>query len=377
MKKNIQHILIIAFIIRVTLLIINNYFFILPQGDGDALVVEKRAFLYADSINLDYGLIFSKGDHFLAYLGSFIYRFTGRVPILFGLLMVFLGTIVVKKIYIASLLLWNNQSLAIKVAWLAALFPQFCLHSALTLRETPINLLLTLVVISFIKYWKYSQNKHLFWFIFYIIFTTLFHTGILFTLIGFLIFTLINSNNFQGRKSKFSHKIVILFVITCSILFINYWSLGLNKIGGSFENVTSHFETMEGMTTRGAWSYPNWMRITNGVNDFWKVPIRYITFLFSPLIPFLIKTPIHIIGLIDAFLYVLLFKSIYRNRKLILKIPVTKGILVMSIVLTLVFSLGVSNVGTAIRHRAKITPLFLILFIPKLNTIKSSKNHQA
>ncbi|MBT8318068.1 MAG: hypothetical protein HKP59_10630 [Lutibacter sp.] len=375
MKNKITHILIIAFILRLLLLLINNYVTILPQGDGDAIVMERNAFRFANSNDLNFSLIFSQGHYFLSYLGSLLYAIIGREPFIFGLIMVILGTLVVKKIYVASLLLWNNNKLAIKVAWFAALFPQFCLHSALILRETPINLFLILATISFIKYWKHANIKQLVWFVFYIIVATLFHSGVIFIFLGFLLFSIIGKKQNQRGKNKYLRKFLVPVIIVGSIIIVNYWGLGLNKFGGSFENISDQFNKMENFRSMGNSSYPSWMRITGGISDLWKIPIRYFAFLFSPLIPFLVKTPTHLIGLIDGFLYLLLFYRMNKNRRIINFNSAAKAILIMSLFLTLVFSLGVTNVGTAIRHRAKIAPMFLILFLPKNSTFNNNPNY--
>ncbi|WP_456376719.1 hypothetical protein [Lutibacter sp.] len=370
MKKNIKHILLIAFIIRFVLLFINNFIFVLPQGDGDAIIIEFYAFKFSNITNLDYGLVFSQGHFFLAYLGSLLYSVIGREPFIFGLLMVVLGTIVVDKVYTASFLLWNNKDVAIKVTWFTALFPQLCLHSALILRETPVNLFLILAIISFIKYWKYSQNKELIWFVFYIVIAALFHSGVLFAFLGILILSLTSS-----KQNKFRNRFLLPLVIIISVIFINYWGLGLQKFGGSIENITDQFQARESMQTMGNSAYPSWMLISGGLSEFWKLPIRYIAFLFSPLVPFMVKNPKHIIGLFDGVLYLLLFYNIYKNRRLIKSNSAARGILIMSLFLILVFSLGVSNVGTAIRHRAKIVPMLLILYLPKRSYLNGNKTY--
>jgi hypothetical protein len=204
---------------------------------------------------------------------------------------------------------------------------------------------------------------------------TLFHSGVIFIFLGFLLFSIIRKKQNQRGKNKYLIKFLVPIIIVGSIIIVNYWGLGLNKFGGSFENISDQFNKMENFRSMGNSSYPSWMRITGGISDFWKIPIRYIAFLFSPLIPFLVKTPTHLIGLIDGFLYLLLFYRMNINRRIINYNSAAKAILIMSLFLTLVFSLGVTNVGTAIRHRAKIAPMFLILFLPKSSTFNNNPDY--
>jgi hypothetical protein len=122
-------------------------------------------------------------------------------------------------------------------------------------------------------------------------------------------------------------------------------------------------------------AYPNWMRISGSVSDIWKRSIRFITFLFAPLIHFLVKSLDHILGLIDSIFYIYVFRKFYKNRKTLKNIEEYKFILTIILTLSLVFSLGVSNFGTAIRHRAMFAPLLLIAMLSKkqLSILKNNK----
>ena len=95
------------------------------------------------------------------------------------------------------------------------------------------------------------------------------------------------------------------------------------------------------------------------------VPIRLIAFFFAPLIPFMVKTSHHLIGLLDALIFIYLFVAIFKNRIAFKKNEIVKSVFVIVLFLSIPFSLGVSNFGTNIRHRAKILPV--ILMIPIYN----------
>jgi hypothetical protein len=307
---------------------------------------------------------------------SFIYALIGRHPLVLELIMVFLGCYVVKLIYKASLLLWEDYSIARTAAWFGALFFNLILHSALILREIPVNVFLLLSIIAFIKYWKYSIKGQFIWFVIYGFLATMFHSGILFIFLGFLIFNFVFKKSSDKIKKSFSQKIMMPLVIIGIILLVNSLGLGLSKFGGSLEEMSDQFNKMESLKTRGNSAYPNWMTLSGGFNDIWKAPIRYVAFLFSPFIPFLVKSDGHLIGLIDAFLYLFLLNRIFKNRISLKNNSTARGILVISLTLVLVFSLGVTNVGTAIRHRAKIAPLFIILLLPKRNNVNGISNYQ-
>ncbi len=80
---------------------------------------------------------------------------------------------------------------------------------------------------------------------------------------------------------------------------------------------------------------------------------------------------IHLIGLFDSFVYMILTYCIYRNRKVILRNPALLYILVILIFYLVAFSLGVGNFGTGIRHRAKFVIMLILLAVPLIPKITS------
>jgi hypothetical protein len=121
------------------------------------------------------------------------------------------------------------------------------------------------------------------------------------------------------------------------------------------------FEAQERLDTQGGAAFPEWMRVRGGMGDSWKIPVRYVSFLFSPLVPFMVRTQHHLLGLVDAALYAALFLLLVRHWRSVAKNRPAMALLIVVMSLFLVFALGVSNFGTAIRHRAKVSPLLLAL----------------
>lgn len=369
-KKNIGPILFVGFLIRFILFVLGKYYIKLPHSDGDALVIEAKSYTYSLSETLDYSRIFSQGHDFLAYIFSFVYSIFGREDFMLGVIMVLLGTILIKYIHDASFLIWKDKKLAIKIAWVAVFFPQFCLHSVLLLREVPINLCLILGIISLIKY---LQKSSFIYFIKFLLFTVIgmfLHSAIIFVFIAFLIFYIR-----VNQKRGFLNKVFVLSLIVGAIYIANSKGIGLGKFGGSLSEGVEEFYIKEARNTTGGSAYPDWMRIGDSITDLWKLPIRFVTFLFAPLIPFLVKSTGHVFGLIDSLFYIFFFSKIYNNRKILSLKKEYKLVLTICLVLCLIFSLGVTNVGTAIRHRAKFAPLLLIIMFEKRNLIKLIKNN--
>lgn len=350
-----------GFLIRIVLLFLGKYVIQLPHSDGDALVIENKAFIYANSQNLDYKSIFSQGHNFLAYVFSLVYTVFGRVETLLGIFMVSLGTILIKYIHDASILIWGDAKLARKAAWFAVIFPQFCLHSALLLREIPINICLVLALMALVKYSRSSKGFHLMKASVFVILATLLHSGMFVVFVGIILFYLFGRQNTMG----IFRKVLSVGLIGGLIVYINGLGIGLGKFGGDLSDGVDILYQRELQRTQGGSAYPDWMRLTNSLSDLWIVPIRVIAFLFSPLVPFLVKSPSHMLGAIDSLFYVYISRLFYKNRRY-LKLSVEYNLIIsICITLAFVFSLGVTNAGTAIRHRSKFAPLILVVMFEK------------
>lgn len=360
--NSIIDVLLAAFVLRIIFLFVNTYIFILPQGDGDAISNELAAYYIATYGINDLNGLLQSGSGLLRLIGAVVYSIFGRSPFLFGLVIVILGTLTVSNIHKASFLLWKNRKLSRRIAWFAALFPQFILHSALLLREIPVNFFITLAAIGVIKYWNYGDRKQMLNIVLCILLGTMFHTAVLMALPVFFFTVLFKKQSNISFTKQLFIRIAGVLVLIVSLMFLNITGFGLKKFGGSFDNMFEVLEEREARDSRGGAAFPQWMRI-QGTADLWKLPARVGTFLFSPAIPFLVKKTSHLIGMLDAMLYLLMLYYIYKGRKQIKRNKSANVLLMISFVLYIVFSMGTSNFGTAIRHRAKMAPLLLILAV--------------
>lgn len=358
MKNKISTIIIFAFLIRFLLLIINNFWFNLPQGGADAIRFDIIAYQISLS-NYDYSLveIISDGTRLHLWLGSLVYSIFGRVPFLWGLIMVVLGTLTVRNIHKVVFLITNNYKYANRSGWLAAFFPNFALLSALILREAPIHFFLSVSLLYLCKFYKFRSVKFILLFFVFGFFASLFHSGIFALFFGFIFFQLM-----LNRRFNLFSKLILSIVCLFGLFYINQSGIGLSKFGGSFE---AGLETLQEGTgelaeNSGA-NYPTWLLLKGSVTDLLIMPIRLIAFFLAPLIPFMIRSGSHLIGLIDVLFYLVILGTIYKRRKILFRMEINKAIMSMLIAISIVFSLGVSNFGTNIRHRAKVLPLLLMV----------------
>ena len=88
----------------------------------------------------------------------------------------------------------------------------------------------------------------------------------------------------------------------------------------------------------------------------------------------IIKKPIHVIGLVDGILHMVLVFLVFRNLKVILADRALRTILFVLFFYFLVFGIVVGNFGTAIRHRGKFVIMLILLIAPKIPKLFLKKN---
>lgn len=378
--QEISKIIFVALLIRILFLIINNYFFYLPDGDMDALNFEARAWNWSKDGFLNTFNYYKGPDaYFISFFYSIPYSLFGRsilmlqsISILFGLGSVFLGWLLAKK-------LWGNQT-AKKVGWTIALFPSIVSYSVLTMREVYIGFFLILAMHGIVNWVRDRDLKSIILTIFSFIGATFFHGASIIGLFVFAAFVTLDSikKTFKLLKAKIINIKLLMIIIISSVVFVLYVS---NKIHIPYLKTfnktinTQHLRLLMNLNTKGDAAYPDWLKIESDIEFLYKSPVRAIYFVFSPF-PWDVKKSTHLVGVFDGCLYMTLVYLIFRNRKTIWKDPALRIILLTLLCYFIIFGIGVSNFGTAIRHRIKFVVGLIILagpLIPKLVLKKKYK----
>ena len=274
--------------------------------------------------------------------------------------------------------IWDNQ-IANKVAWVMALFPSLILYSALAMREPYLIFFLILAIFGIVSWFKTQNYKYFFITIVGFIGTLFFHGAMIVGLLIFLgVITLVNFFKFFKSLKKFKLSITSLALIIFAFLVLGLLSTKKIHISylNSFErmvdlNVVQH---QSKISTQGEASWPEWTIINSPIEILYKTPIRSLYFVLSPF-PWDIKKNIHLIGLIDAWLYLYLSILILKNIKHVLRDPILRTILLILIAYLFVFGIGVGNFGTGIRHRSKVVFLFILLAAPYIKNFKFIKKN--
>ena len=355
-------ILLVGFVLRVVLVVVNLEVATLPQGGGDAIGFERKAWEHAARGRAPLSYYVLSSSEFIVLPGSLVYSLTGRAPYVLALLMVALGVGVIYLAHQTALELWDDAKAARAVAWAVALFPQLLLHSALFLREIPVAFCLAGAGLSAIRYVKRNDLKQVVWFSCWIAVGALFHSGVIFAIPALVLGNLLARPRGGRARVRYYATNILAVVLLAGVMYaVNATGFGLGKFGGSLDQVPETFTTRELQDVTGDAAFPEWLRIRGGVSEAWKVPVRYVALVFSPLVPYMVRQPEHVLGLVDAALYLGLFWIVVRHWRTLKENRPAFVLLVVVLMLLLTYALGVSNFGTAIRHRAKMAPLLLIL----------------
>ena len=296
---SVSKILLVALIVRIIFILIGHYFITLPDSTKDAVGFENLAWSWAQNGFLNaFNNFPGYNSFFYPWIISLLYSVFGRsilmaqsLSLLFGVGSVYLGWLLAKK-------LWNN-SIAIKVGWLLALFPSLILYSVLPLREVYGGFFLLLATFGVVNWVKDGGNKSIILAISSFIGASFFHGALL---IGGIFFCLIiGLASFKKSYKLILNKRISPSAILLIIIFIIFLILLLsNKIYipyiTTFEESPNLDWLIEAISRRmrGDASYPEWTRINSGIEIFYKGLARIAYLLFSPL-PWDVKKLGHLI----------------------------------------------------------------------------------
>ncbi len=372
--KNISLILFIAFIIRSLAALIHFYIVPLPDSQADAIGFERVAWEWAQE-PISFNFV-SDYSYFISWMLSLLYRLTDRSPLMGQSLSVLFGTLTVLVGWLLAREVWGERS-ALKAAWLITFFPTLILYSALIMREAYIWFFILLGLLGVVRWLKIPSIKNKVLIIIGFLGGALFHGGII---AGFGVFLLLFfiKNLFHVIKGLmhgrlFYVSIIILSCITIVIFFYLMGAFSLPKLGSINEiiDITATSVRLQ-YAVRGDAAYPEWTRPTNLFEMFWKLPINIAYFLFSPFF-WDIREPQHIIGFFDSIFYILLTVLIWFGRYNIWKDIRTRWLFFILLGIIAVFSLGVGNFGTAVRHRAKVAAVLIVFSSPYLPRLTLSR----
>ncbi len=350
-----------AFIIRMLAMFWDIYFrsiFTFPGSGADS----EGYLLAASRIASDISIIKSNiyGGFYSKILGVLFY-ITAPERLLGQYVNVLLGLTIIIITYKTLTLLDINERAKKLSTFLICFFPNAIIHSGILLRENFIAFFVVVSFYFFIKWFKYGLNEYIFYSITFILLASIFHSGVIGIIVGYAFMYMFYKH--KTNEFKFNKKtifIFIFFLIISYFVYVNYSDVFMAKF-----KIVEEMEDVYNVANsrRGGSAYLMGLKI----DSWWKMilfsPIKMFYFLTSPL-PMDWRGLNDIIAFfIDSIVYLFLFYFFLRNfKKCKTKKPLIVGIAIMLLVPIFVFGVGVTNAGTAMRHRHKIFPIIIVLF---------------
>jgi len=307
---------------------------------------------------------------FYPWLMSLVYLVTGRSVLILQSISVFVGVLSVYATWLLGCEVWGQRA-GRRAAWVMALFPTVVMYSALPMREVYLTCLLLFGLLWVARWSREGKAGQAAWALLLFGVGTFFHGSIFVVALTFMI--VIASKMFwRGGQSLLRGRLSLtalsaLVIIGGSILFWGLSGAYVDKLGGLSEifdlqrwvSYSQQKYYADGHAGNVA-VYPEWTNPESTGDLVWAIPLKAVYLLFSPF-PWDVKTPTHLIGLMDGLLYLGLVIIIFRNIKTIWRNKAARIVLLVILPFIFAYGIGTSNFGTSVRHRAKFVGVLIML----------------
>ena len=380
----LKNILWAAAFLRISAALIHFFLFTLPDGDLDAIKFEYHIWLFSKLSFVDYFNSFKTSDLALTFtwILSLIYRIFGRNPLIIQSVGMYVGLLSVILLFKISYILSKDLLKSKQSTWFFAVFPTVILYNALILREVYVMYFLLIVILNFVK-WYQSKNIHI-GFICLLFSLPLYYlhgSNIIITVLIFILFFFSSFNFFINRLkfekfNLFHSQVIISTPLITLYLFTVLPGIKIPYLG-KFDDIFTFsrilFQTK--VTNFGGSVYPDWLSPESPLDFFLLIIPRLGYLLFSPFI-WDLRAINHLLGFVDGLLYLFVFYWIAKGILFEKHKQIITRILIILIPLLIVYSWGVGNFGTALRHRVKFIPVFIAIstiYVPKITLTKKSE----
>jgi hypothetical protein len=361
--ERIRWILICGYLARASFALTHAYVTPLPDTHMDAVTFLKIGSYIAYLAEQGWGLKVYLGAHFYSTIIGFLYHTFTKSPLFIQSINVVLGTLFILIVYKIANKLFDRRS-AVLSAIIVAFYPTMLLYSSITLREIWIYIFFGLSIYCIAQYHIERKISYFLLSLLNLAITSIFHAAFiaLFTLFVYL-FIFDKLGQIIGRKVSW---IMALLIILGVLLYVQTGNVEFEVAGVSIRASKlldpEFWNWFRSYLSRGRAAYLQGLKFDSLVDMILNIPLLCLYFLYSPF-PWIISQTKDIYGAIDGAVFLFLtITSIFGLRKLWLKNKELAVVLALTLILLIViFGLGVSNYGAAIRHRAKFFFLFTAL----------------
>jgi len=356
--RNIALPLLVGYLLRVTV-VLGDVYLVGHSRKGDGASWDFWADQWArDGLagTLQY---VETGHRLYVWMMSAAYAVAGRSPLMIQALNALFGTLIVLYASRLALEISGDEGRARRAAWLVSVFPTAVVHSALLLREVAVTLPLVIGAYHLSAWLGTRTVRHLIASVAAVLVSMAFHSGSVGVLVAAAIWVVANWVRSVVRlrtQRLLADSIAAAAVVAVAVAVVSTgW--GLDKFNRLESQDLDALSAVQQPGALGRTQYLQDLVVQTPSDLVWQTPIRLAYFLFSPF-PWMISSAVDVLGLVDSALFVWIAARGVRLRAELRSNAAAFPVLGSTLVMALVFSLGVTNVGTAIRHRSKMLPIF-------------------
>lgn len=351
--------LLTGFALRAALAVVDDTVYRLP-GQDDSFRFDHFAYFWARNGALGTLEYVSTGAELYTWVISLFYAVFDRSRLMMQGVNVLFGTLVILNVARLAETLAHSRRAAIRASWLVALFPSLIYFSAVLLREVAVTYPLTLAILLFAQWQQQRRILQMLGALIAVGISMAFHSGMAAVLLigGIWLVGRWLRQIATGETKRLGRSTLALVGGIGIIGVVFSTGFGLDK----FQQVASGdmvelARTQENYAT-GRAVYLADLHPETPVDLAWQTPIRLIYFLFAPF-PWMLRSTADAIGLIDSLLFLALFWQVWLGRSLLASRRDALLVLAAFGALAVTFAIGVSNYGTAHRHRNKMLPILV------------------
>ncbi|CAM2938419.1 hypothetical protein [Salinicoccus roseus] len=246
-----------------------------------------------------------------------------------------------------------------------AFFPHSLIFSSILMREAIITLMVALSLYSFVRWFKYREWSSAVLSIVFVLIGASFHTAIGGVMFGYLFGFIFYQHD--KKAFRFTLKSIIPFAIfTMAVTYVLAYpeSISALPIYDKIDQVQRNNDNIyEAFTDDiGESAYLSGLMVDNIYQMLLFSPVKVFYFIGSPM-PWTIRNFNDLIAFfLDGVFYLFALAVFVKNYALIKKRPILGVILLSIAVIWFIFGFGISNAGTALRHRFKIFYIIIVAF---------------
>ena len=356
-KRNLRHqnLLSFGFLLRLFLLFADYYhWFPILHSGSDTEGCHRIALRNAHSL-VKYVI-----TNYTVFL-TFVYEATDCSRLIAQFINVVLGIGIIVLVQPCMRMLKINKVTELTVVCVLVFLPNLTIFSAILLREAWVEFFVVMSLYFFVKWFIYGNALNIVLVVVSMLTASYMHSGVIGLLVGYAIAFI--AYNPKIQKATFSKTTVIslILLIVLSVGLSSHLELFTEKFA-SYDNLDDIVDIANSKGGGGA-DYLTWINTNSVTQSILLAPLKMFYFLFSPL-PTEWRGMKDIVGfLIDGAVYMGLCYSIMKHKAQSKVHAKLKYFLLISLIaVTFIFAYGAKNAGTAIRHRAKIISVVLVIY---------------